>query len=422
MADSDNKTRLHGPWFAIWCTTAAFATYFCMYAFRKPFAVGTYADLSLWGVDYKIILIITQVVGYTLSKFSGIKIISEMPPGRRIGAILLLIGIAEAALILFGLIPTPYNFICLFFNGLPLGLVWGLVFSFLEGRRATELLGAGLCCSFILASGVVKSVGQWLMTSFGVSEFWMPAATGALFVPPLLLSVWVLSRIPPPSDLDVDRRSRRSVMDRQRRRSFLLDIAPGLVLLLVIYAVLSAYRDFRDNFAKELWADLGHADEPSIFTLTEIPIAAAVLLGGALMILVKDNVRALHIGIGSSLFGSALVGGATLGFTQGVVGPVAWMILVGLGMYLPYIAFHLTVFERLIAALKRPANVGYLMYLADAFGYLACVAVMLYKNFGAPELQWVDFFVGASYGAAAVCAALGLGALLYFRARIGTAS
>ena len=47
---------------------------------------------------------------------------------------------------------------------------------------------------------------------------------------------------------------------------------------------------------------------------------------------------------------------------------------------------------------------------------------MLYKNFGAPELQWVDFFVGASYGAAAVCAALGLGALLYFRARIGTAS
>lgn len=32
---------------------AAFATYFCMYAFRKPFTVGTYEGYALWGETTK---------------------------------------------------------------------------------------------------------------------------------------------------------------------------------------------------------------------------------------------------------------------------------------------------------------------------------------------------------------------------------
>ena len=57
----------------------------------------------------------------------------------------------EVALLLFALVPAPYNFGCLFLNGLPLGMVFGLVLSFLEGRRLTEALAAGLCASFIVA-------------------------------------------------------------------------------------------------------------------------------------------------------------------------------------------------------------------------------------------------------------------------------
>ena len=418
MPTSSTPIRSAGPRFAIWSTAAAFATYFCMYAFRKPFTVGVYADIELWGIDYKIVLIVTQVLGYTISKFSGIKIISEMTPERRIVAVALLIAIAESALLLFGLIPAPFNFVCLFFNGLPLGLVWGIVFSFLEGRRATEMLGAGLCCSFILASGAVKSVGTWLMSDFGISEFWMPAATGGVFVVPLIISLWMLARVPPPSDADTGRRNRRDTMNRSQRRAFSADIALGLILLIAVYTVLNAYRDFRDNFAKELWAGLGYADTPSIFTLSEIPIAAAVLVSAAFMVLVRDNARAFHVSLTSIMIGSATVAASTFGFTHGTVGPVAWIILVGVGMYVPYIAFHVMVFERLIAALGRRANVGYLMYLCDAFGYLASVAVMLYKNFGAPELNWIEFFVGASYATAGVSAVLGIGALAFFRNRI----
>ena len=82
---------------------------------------------------------------------------------RRAFGILLLIVWAELALLLFGLTPRPWNAVWLFANGLSLGMVFGLVLGFLEGRRVTEALTAGLCCSFILADGVMKSLGTWLL-------------------------------------------------------------------------------------------------------------------------------------------------------------------------------------------------------------------------------------------------------------------
>ena len=63
---------------ALYCMCGAFTTYCSMYAFRKPFTAGMYEGLSLWDIDYKIVLITTQVLGYMLSKFMGIKWVSEM--------------------------------------------------------------------------------------------------------------------------------------------------------------------------------------------------------------------------------------------------------------------------------------------------------------------------------------------------------
>ena len=63
-------------------------------------------------------------------------------------------------------------------------MVWGLVFGFLEGRKLSELLGVGLSASYIVASGVVKSVGRWLVLEHGF-RYWMPAIVGLIFtIPP----------------------------------------------------------------------------------------------------------------------------------------------------------------------------------------------------------------------------------------------
>jgi hypothetical protein len=82
---------------SIWCVVAAFGTYFCMYAFRKSFAAGGFEGITLAGVPYKVVLVTAQVLGYTLSKFIGIRVIAEMQPARRAAMILALIAIAEVA-------------------------------------------------------------------------------------------------------------------------------------------------------------------------------------------------------------------------------------------------------------------------------------------------------------------------------------
>jgi hypothetical protein len=67
------------PWvYATWTVVAAFGAYASMYGFRKPFTAGTYADTE-YGLAFKTWLVTAQVLGYTLSKFIGIRVISEMP-------------------------------------------------------------------------------------------------------------------------------------------------------------------------------------------------------------------------------------------------------------------------------------------------------------------------------------------------------
>ena len=49
-----------------------------MYAFRKPYTAATYDQIEEFGLDYKEVLILTQVIGYTISKFIGIKFVIIM--------------------------------------------------------------------------------------------------------------------------------------------------------------------------------------------------------------------------------------------------------------------------------------------------------------------------------------------------------
>lgn len=399
--------------FATWSIAGAFLTYFSMYAFRKPFSAGVYEGMTILGMDYKIAIVIMQVAGYTLSKFLGIKVVSEMDAGRRIAYILGLIGISWLALLAFAIIPAPWNFWCLFFNGLPLGMIWGLVFAFLEGRRQTELLAAGLASSFIVSSGFVKSAGRSLVLQ-GISEYWMPFATALMFVPVLFLGVFLLSRIPAPNSADIEARAAREPMSSADRRMFFLTFAPGIVLLTLVYMGLNAYRDFRDNFAVEIWQALGFAEQPEILTLSELPIAIVVLLLAGVMFLIKKARPGFYISFFMILFGGITLLLSTWLFTAGVISPVWWMVAAGFGMYLPYMFYHTMLFERWIALFKSKGNIGFLMYTADSFGYLASVAVMLFKDFFATGVSWLSFFTTFSFVTGFVIILLGALSLVYF--------
>jgi hypothetical protein len=387
------RWQYHPLALGLWSMAAAFGTYACMYGFRKPFTAAGFSGGD-FPPGFKVWLVTAQVLGYTLSKFIGIRVISEMAPGRRAGVLLGLVGMAEAALVLFGLLPAPFNVVCLFLNGLPLGMVFGLVLGFLEGRRMTEALVAGLCASFILADGFAKSVGAALLEA-GVAERWMPAVAGLVFLAPLVAFVAMLRRIPPPDGADIHARSARPPMNRDDQMRWLRRHGEGLVLITFGYLLVTVLRSLRADFAPELWAALGTTGQPGIFTRSELWVAlGAVALNGAVF-LVRDNRRSLNLAFAVAIGGLGLGLGAIAGQRAGLDG-FGFMVLLGLGLYLPYVAVHTTLFERLIALTRDRGNIGFLMYLADAFGYLGYVGVMLGRQGLKPTGDFLGFFQSAA--------------------------
>jgi hypothetical protein len=408
--------RASTPAFASVAIGAAFTAYFAMYAVRKPFAAASFADAAVWGVQLKIALVLGQVLGYALSKFLGIKFVSEIPPARRPLALVVLLVTAELALVAFAVLPPGGQVVAMFCNGLPLGAIWGLVFGFLEGRRTTEILGAGLSTSYIVASGAVKSVGRWLLDA-GVGEAWMPALTGAMFVPPFLAAVWILSCLPRPSAQDEGARVRRAPMYGAERKAFVRRFFIGIATLTAAHVALTAYRDFRDNFAAELWKALGYGDAPAMFTYSEIPVALAVVAGLAAIYRIPDNRRAffwVHALMGG---GAALVASATLLFDLGVISGPTWMVAIGIGLYLGYVPFGTVLFDRLIAATGAVGTAVFMIYVTDAFGYLGSIGVLLFKNFAHADLSWLEFFRRFSYGCGIGCAGAFAASAWYFAHR-----
>lgn len=421
---SERLGRAHPLLFALYGGLAAFAAYFSMYAFRKPFTAATYADIPGWEgvIDFKIALVIAQVAGYALSKFIGVKVVSEMAAARRGAAIIALIAASWFALVLFAILPPAWKVVALFLNGLPLGMIWGLVFGYIEGRRTSELLAAILCASFIVSSGMVKSVGLWLMTAGQVGEFWMPAATGLIFFPLLLAAVIGLAQLPPPTASEQAERMARPPMPSAARRAFLREYGPGVVFLVLAYVLFTAIRDFRDNFAAEIWADLGFGGVSGVFTASELPVAVLTLAALASLVMIRDNLRALMVIHAIVLGGAVLIAGSTFAFQQGWLSPLAWMILSGLGLYLGYTPFNAMLFDRLVAATRTVGTAGFLIYVADASGYAGSVALMLLRNLPGFTFDWLHFYIWLAYAGAGTCLVMGIASACYFNERLKRSS
>lgn len=396
---------------------SAFCVYTCMFAFRKPFTAASYASLRLAGVEYKVWLVIAQTVGYTLSKFYGVRFIAELKSKRRTATLLLLIGIAWTALLFFALTPPPYNIVFLLLNGFPLGIIYGLVFSYLEGRRSTELLGAVLASSFIFASGFTQSVGKYILLHWNVSEWWMPFVTGGIFALPTVLFTLLLKKTPPPTEADKAQRTVRLPMRRQERQKFIRTFLPGLLLLIATYVLLTVIREYRSNFAANIWAELGLQNNAAVFTQTEVPASVVTLVLLGMLVLVKSNFRALMINHAVVAAGFALCLGSTWFYTAGVLSPFWWMTLTGIGLYMGYVPFNAMLFERLIASFQSAANAGFLIYLADSFGYLGSDAVLLARNFWRTGISWSDFFVTLLFCLCALGILLTFGSAAYFRSK-----
>ena len=371
---------------SIYASFFIFLVYTIMYAYRKPFSAGIYEGDTIWGVDAKILFILAQIFGYAISKFVGIRFLPTIDSTKRKYYIIGGLFVSWISLLGFAILPDKYKLISLFINGFPLGMIWGLVFSYLEGRRISEILNVGLSVCFIISSGIVKTFGVYIMELFTISEYWMPFVVGALCFPILLISVYFLDIIPKPSEKDILHRTKRVPMNKHEQFDFFKKFFFGLAMIILFYGSLTIFREMRDAFASNFWEEVGFFNT-AIFTQTEIPIAIILTILMGTIVFIKNNHIALNILYLIAALGGIIMISSTIIYMTGAISPILWMIIVGTGLFMGYIPFSFII-ERLISSLRISSTAIFILYMGDSVGYFGSAGVFLYKNFSKHEFSW----------------------------------
>ena len=404
--------------FVLWAGGTALLSYSLVYALRKPFTAAEFDGLQVAGMDYKIVVSIIQLIGYVCAKMLGIKFISELKPEGRLKFIIGSAALSELSLVAFGLLPAPYNIFALFFNGLSLGCMWGVIFSFLEGRRTTDILASIMGVSMALSSGVAKSLGLYALNDLGVSEFWMPALVGAVAFPLLCFMGWMMIKFPAPTAADIAARTKRVTLDGRQRWQLFVKFMPLLIMLFGANLLLTVQRDIKEDFIVCI-IDVSQVSSWAFAHLDSI--ATLVLLGVfALLSAVGNHLRALCLILIMSAIGMGTI--AFLGAEAGSLNmPVtAWLFLQTLCIDIAYLSFQTIFFERFIACFKVQGNVGFFIITIDFIGYLGTLCLLLFKEFQAPHIDWTSFYNGMSVYIGIACCLAFAGSIIYMINKVYT--
>lgn len=384
------RKRLSDFLFILWAGGAALLSYSLVYALRKPFTAASFENAEFFDLDYKVVVTISQILGYVISKFIGIKLISELKAEERFKFILTSVLLADASLILFGLLSTPFNVAAMFLNGLSLGCMWGVIFSFIEGRRVTDILASLLGVSMVVSSGTAKSVGLYVMNHLHVSEFWMPALIGAVALPLLLLLGWALNRLPKPTQEDIAMKSERETLNGRQRRELFKSYMPFLSMLFVANIAIVVLRDIKEDFLVNIIDVSSYS--PWLFAQIDSIVTLIILGIFGLMVFVKDNLKALSVLFVLIMSGMVVMSVVSFGQEQFRLSPVAWLFIQSLCLYITYLTFQTIFFDRFIACFRIRGNVGFFIVTTDFLGYTGTVVVLVLKEFCNPNIDWALFY------------------------------
>lgn len=367
LSQKTSKRGVSDLLFILWAGGAALLSYSLVYALRKPFTAAAFDGYEVFGMDYKVIVTIVQLIGYALSKCIGIKLISELNHKNRLKFILGSIICAELSLVLFGLLPTPFNIGAMFFNGLSLGCMWGVLFSYLEGRRLTDILASLLGVSMVISSGLAKSVGLYVMNTLHVSEFWMPALIGGVALPILGLLGYLLNRLPSPTPEDMASKTKRETLNGKQRWQLFRNFLPFLSLIFVANIVLVILRDIKEDFLVNIIDVTQHSNW--MFAQVDAIVTVLILILLGTMVFVRNNLKALSILLGLIIIGMVVMSIVSFGYQSLQLGTITWLFIQSLCLYIAFLTFQTIFFDRFIACFKIRGNVGFFIILIDFLGY-----------------------------------------------------
>lgn len=382
--------RISNILFIIWAGGTALLSYSLVYALRKPFTAAVYEEMELFGIDYKIAVTAIQIIGYLVAKFFGIKIISELKRENRFKFFAGSIILAELSLVGFGAIAAPYNAFVMFFNGLSLGCIWGVIFSFIEGRKVTDILASLLSVSIVFSSGLSKSIGLHVMNDLGVDQFWMPALIGAFALPLLFATAYSLIKLPHPNDEDIEHKSLRKAIGRDERRSIFRSYMPILILILVANFIIVTLRDIKEDFLVNIIDMEGQSSW--LFAKVDTVVTIIILTLFALTSFIKRNIAVLISLLSVVVVSNIAMAYVSINHQTLNLSPVVWLFAQSLPLYIAYLAFQSVFFDRFIACFKIQGNVGYFIALVDFIGYIGTVTILLIKEGFNIEVDWFEAY------------------------------
>ena len=130
--------------------------------------------------------------------------------------------------------------------------------------------------------------------------------------------------------------------------------------------------------------------------------------------LIKNNLTALMANFLLIIVGLLTIAFSTFLLERNLIRPTDWMVLSGMGLYMGYVPFNSILFDRLLATFKVAGTVGFVIYVADAFGYLGSISVLFIKEFSSIKLSWLDFFLRSAYVISILGSVMIALAMIYF--------
>eukprot|EP00756_Hemistasia_phaeocysticola_P004542 Hpha_TRINITY_DN12879_c0_g1::TRINITY_DN12879_c0_g1_i1::g.23957::m.23957 len=371
-----------------------FVTYCLVYSLRSPWRAATFPrDYELIGVDFKDALQISWTLAYFFGKSISAPILGGLPRKGRLPLLLLCAALCAAAWGGFALFPRNNKkwedwgrIGMIMLSAVPLAFFWCTLFRYLEGRDTTEVLGAWLAAAMIVGSGFAKTVGSSLQDN-GVSEETLPVVAAGGAFPLLVLGVFWMERLPPPSIEERERKGERVRMSGAAQRLFVAEYWMGFIPVTLSSIALTGLRDFRDVFTADIWKELNDGENmpPWLFTFTEVLIAVLVLLAVAGVGMVKDNEKGFKMILSYCILGAVLLGVVQFlvddWLWKSQAGQAVWLTVSGLGIFLGYVPVSAVLYDRLIAALGVRATSVFVMSITDALGYAGSVGLLLYRNY-----------------------------------------
>lgn len=404
MKQATQNKQLSDALLILWAGGAALLSYSLVYALRKPYTAASFEGLTFLGSDYKVAVTTIQILGYVIAKFFGIKIISELKKEKRFRFFVSSAILAEAALIGFGILNPPYNVIAMFVNGLSLGCMWGVIFSFIEGRKVTDILASLLGVSMVFSSGVAKSFGLFAMNEMQIDQFWMPAVIGGFALPLLVLMGYMLKKLPQPTAEDIALRNERVILDGKGHKKLFMKYAPILSLLFIGNFMLLVLRDIKEDFLVNI---LDMSNQSSWLFARIDTIVTLVILGiFALFAFFRNNIKALLWLMTLVIAGCLTMTYVSFFYETLNLPPITWLFIQSLSLYIAYLTFQTIFFDRFIACFRIKGNVGFFIAMIDFIGYLGTVTLLSTKEFLNIELEWFALFNHISCAVGAICSIL----------------